>query len=368
MPQLMRTKNADPAAYLRRLFQKTENDIIDEILRKRRGGYVDYAEQAALKRIQEDLQNMIDESFVYVPRMIEKNFYGPKSGYTNAERIAGTTNRVMMETLADNLLGEIVEAAGKAATTAGALYTIARLDNDELRKAALESTAYAEALGKGAYTSSELMEAALRNKGVTAFVDKSGRRWSLTDYCNMASRTTARQAEVAGVLSADEHDLYQIVKIGTTCPVCAVYEGRVYSKSGTNPNYPPLAMAFGKIDPAGGDDLSNTYLNIHPNCLHSLIKFTEMGKSEKQLQRIREFSSPETNPLNHDPRSKKQIEAYREKERRRTMLRHEMREYTEMSALKIEGLPKTFQTFQRHAREKDDLYKEWAKALRGAKK
>ncbi|MBR3518073.1 MAG: minor capsid protein, partial [Lachnospiraceae bacterium] len=227
MPQLMRTKNADPAAYLRRLFQKTENDIIDEILRKHRGGYVDYAEQAALKRIQEDLQNMIDESFVYVPRMIEKNFYGPKSGYTNAEKIAGTTNRVMMETLADNLLGEIVEAAGKAATTAGALYIIARLDNDELRKAALESTAYAEALGKGAYTSSELMEAALRNKGVTAFVDKSGRRWSLTDYCNMASRTTARQAEVAGVLSADEHDLYQIGKIGSTCPVCAVYEGRV---------------------------------------------------------------------------------------------------------------------------------------------
>jgi hypothetical protein len=61
--------------------------------------------------------------------------------------------------------------------------------------------------------------------------------------------------------------LYQIVKIGSTCPLCAVYEGRVYSKSGTDPHYPPLARAFGKIDPAGSDDLSNTFLNIHPNCL-----------------------------------------------------------------------------------------------------
>lgn len=328
MPKSIRPKNADPAAYLRWLFEKTEQDLIDEIFQKRARGHVDYGQVAALERIQNDLQDMVDQSYEYVPKMIEKRFYKTNkdlSGYANAINIAGRTNMVIMETLADNLLGEIVEAAAKAAVTAGTLYTIARLDEDEFRQAALTNTAYAEALGKGAYTTAEMMEASLRNHGITAFVDKAGRQWSLSDYCNMASRTTARQAEVAGVLSADEHDLYQIVKIGTTCPVCAPLEGRVYSKSGTNPNYPPLAMAFGKIDPAGSDDLSNTYLNIHPNCLHSLVKFTEMGKSEKQLQKIREFSSPETNPLTHDPRSKKQIQEYREKERRRAAKLRELR-------------------------------------------
>lgn len=336
MPKSIRPKNIDPAIYLTWLFQKTEQAIIAEILHKRERGLVEYAEVAALARIQADLQDMVDQSSTYVPKMIERRFYGTNkdlSGYANAAKIAGRTNMVMMETLTDNLMGEIVEAAGKAATTARTLYTIARLDNDELRKAALTNTAFTEALGKGAYTTSELMEATIRNHGITAFVDKAGRQWSLTDYCNMAARTTARQAEVAGVLSADEHDLYQIVKIGTTCPVCAVYEGRVYSKSGMNPNYPPLSMAFGKIDPAGGDDLSNTYLNIHPNCLHSLIKFTEMGKTEKQLQKIREFSSPETNPLTHDPRSKKQVEEYREKERRRAELLKDMREMQEYRAI-----------------------------------
>lgn len=324
----IRPKNADPAVYLRWLFQKTETDLIDEIFRKRGKGYVDYAEVAALERIQNDLQDMVDECYTYVPKMIEKRFYGTNkdlSGYANAMNVSTATNRLMMDTLADNLLGEIIAAAAKATITASNLYAIARLDADSFRTAALSNVAYAEALGKGAYTSAEMMEASIRNHGITSFIDKAGRHWSLTDYCNMAARTTARQAEVAGVLSKDDHDLYQIVKIGSTCPVCAPLEGRVYSKSGTNPNYPPLALAFGKIDPAGGNDLSNTYLNIHPNCLHSLVKFTEMGKSQKQLERIREFSSPETNPLSHDPRSKKQIEAYREKERRRAKKLRELR-------------------------------------------
>lgn len=71
----------------------------------------------------------------------------------------------------------------------------------------------------------------LQQEGVTAFVDKAGRHWSLQDYCNMATRTTARQAEVSAILTADpEHDLYKIVKIGSTCPICAPLEGRVYSR------------------------------------------------------------------------------------------------------------------------------------------
>lgn len=353
MPSI-RPRTADPALYLRWLFQKTEKSLIDEILRKRSLGYVDYAETAALNRIQADLQDMVDQSYVYVPRMIERRFYGTNkdlSGYANAASIAGRTSRALMETLIDNLLGEIVTAAAKTASSAKTLYAIARMDEDMLRAAALTSTAYAEALGKGAATSAALMESTIRSHGVTAFVDQAGRHWSLTDYCNMAARTTARQAEVAGVLTRDEHDLFQIVKIGSTCPVCAVYEGRVYSKSGTDPNYPPLALAFGKIDPAGGDDLSNTYLNIHPNCLHTLVPYTETGKSEKQIQRMREFSSPETNPVTHDPRTTKQIEAYREKERRRAKKLRELRKeqekrsnfIAEQTKITEKGLPSTNQ-------------------------
>lgn len=329
-----------PEAYLQELYLKTEQSLIDEIFRKRAKGYVDYAEVAALERVQATLQGMIDEGFEYVPKMIEKRFYGgsgASGGYANAKGLNAVQTAVE-EQLIDALLANVMSAAEKAYETSRTLYRLARLDDDELRKAALVSTAYAEALGKGAYTSAQLMEVSIRNHGITAFVDKAGRNWSLASYCSMATRTTARQAQVAALLTKDDHDLFRIVPHASSCPICAPLEGRVYSKSGADPNYPPLSLAFGKIDPAGSDDLSNTYLNIHPNCLCTLVRYTEMGKTDKEIEAVRQFSNPDTNPLDIDPRSKKQVEAYKEKERNRARL---LRERRKKEAEKVaEAIPK----------------------------
>jgi hypothetical protein len=254
---------------MRSLYLTAETKIINEIVRKNQQGYVDYAEQAALERIRMTLQGMIDESWEYVPKMVEMQFKTAnlvQQGYTNAKALT-VPQTMIVEQLIQNLMGEIIESSTTAYNTSKMLYEVARLDNDVYRQTALLATAYNEAAGYGFMHGSETLEQMLNAKGITSFTDKAGRHWSLTDYCTMTSRTTARQAQVAAVLTKDEHDLYQIVKIGSTCPLCAVYEGRVYSKSGTDPHYPPLAAAFGKIDPAGSDDLSNTFLNIHPNCL-----------------------------------------------------------------------------------------------------
>ena len=61
----------DVTLFLRQLFLRTERQIINEITRKRAAGYVDYAEVAALERVQQILQNMQDECWEYVPEMIE---------------------------------------------------------------------------------------------------------------------------------------------------------------------------------------------------------------------------------------------------------------------------------------------------------
>ena len=114
-----------------------------------------------------------------------------------------------------------------------------------------------------------------------------------------------------------------------------------------NPDYPPLSLAFGKVDPDGADDLTNTYLNIHPNCLHSLVKYTTIGKTEKQIQKDKDFSNPEKNPIDRDPRTKKQIKAYREKERNRQRLLRDMRQHKEYRAVLGEEVPKDFAKFQK---------------------
>ena len=268
--KLIRPPNTkDVTLFLRQLFLRAERQIINEITRKRAAGYVDYAEVAALERVQQILQNMQDECWEYVPEMIEKIFYRSDkdaAGYRNA-RILTSSQTAAVNQLSYNLLGEIAEASETAYKTVQGFYTIARLETDPYRTAALTQVAQQEASGIGWTQTSARMARELKNQGITAFTDKAGRKWTLSDYCNMCTRTTARQAEVAAVLTADDHDLWQIVKIGSTCPVCAPLEGRVYSKSGTNPDYPPLSLAFGKIDPAGAESLENTYLNIHPNCL-----------------------------------------------------------------------------------------------------
>lgn len=357
--QIRPPKTEDLTRHLRMLFLRTERQIIDEITRKRAAGYVDYAEVAALERVQAILQNMTDETWTYVPQMVEKIFYRSEkdaAGYRNARTLTSPQMSVVTQ-LSENLIGEIAEAAETAYKTVQGFYALARLEADPFREAALHQALRQEAAGTGWTQTSTRMAQELRNQGITAFVDKAGRKWTLYDYCNMATRTTARQAEVAAVLTADEWDLWQIVKIGSTCPVCAPLEGRVYSKSGMNPNFPPLTLAFGKVDPAGADDLSNTYLNIHPNCLHSLIKYTTIEKTDEQIRKDIAFSDPMLNPLSRDPRTKKQIKAYQEKERNRRKLLADMKQWRKYRAVLGDKAYKTFETFRKHKQANDAIYK-----------
>ena len=264
------SRNAAAQALLE-LYQSTERRIIQEIARKRTQGYVDYAELAALRRVRKTIQQMVDKSAKYVPLAIEHEFYKGKEarkGYENALGMTeGTAERDRVaEQLVDNLMGEVQEMAQTAYQSAEA-QVLGRTAPDVYRQSVLRGAVVSETMGRGSLSTVEEVMRSLQQAGITAFVDKAGREWSLSAYGAMAVRTTVRQAQVSAVLTADDHDLWKIKEIGSTCPLCAVYEGRVYSKSGMNPNYPPLAAAFGKMDPAGPNDLSNTFLNIHPNCL-----------------------------------------------------------------------------------------------------
>ena len=225
-----------------------------------------------------------------------------------------------------------------------------------------------QATGRGVNKALPQFVETLRREGVTAFVDKAGRNWSLHTYCSMVARTTSRQAEILSVLTTDPaHDLYKISSHGTTCGLCAPYEGRVYSKSGTDPDFPPLASAFGNVDPAGPNDLSNTWLNIHPNCLHVLLPWTPAGRTPEEIQKIKDFSNPEKNPFTVDPRSQKQIEAYRKKERGRELWLRDYRQWEKYRMTLGDKVPKTFATFQKHKMADDEKFQKWAEEYRDAR-
>lgn len=362
-------KNMEREGALINLYKRAEMRIIREITRKRSLNLVDYGEVAALQRVQATLKELTDKADKYVPMVIEQHFYDANKmpsapmGYANAEALT-TTQTAVCETLIANLLGQIDEAAEVAYRSAEEYLKIGSLKADEFREITLSALAQKEAEGKGWATIQNKMAAELNAKGITCFVDAAGRKWSLSSYLAMATRTTGRQAQVAAALTADDWDLWQISKIGSTCKLCSVYEGRVYSKSGTNPDYPPLSMAFGKIDPAGSNDLSNTYLNLHPNCNHTLLRYTTMGKTDKQIERDKEFSSFEKRPANVDYRSKKQIAAYREKEKARAQFRNDRKQFEKYREALGDDMPKTFETFIKHKRLDDDAYKMWESEFR----
>lgn len=383
MPTLNRAPNEKELEKLISIYLKAETDIINEIGRLRSQGNVDYHAVAALERVQAILRQMENDSWIYVPQMVEKQFYVrvPEArrieGETVEKHLAGYTNagvgavltgeqHAIVDSLVMNLMGEITDASMTVMTNLQSAL-LGRVDPDVYRRVGLEQVAMRQATGQGVYRQLPGFVEALRREGVTAFVDKAGRNWSLHTYCSMVTRTTSRQAEVAAVLSADpEHDLYKISSHGTTCALCAPYEGRVYSRSGTNPDFPALADAFGKIDQTGPDTLANTWLNIHPNCLHVLIPWTPAGRTPEEIQKIKDFSDPKKNPYSVDPRSQKQIDAYRKKEAARRQWLSRYRQWERYRMTLGDKVPKTYQTFERHKLADDDIYQNWERLYREA--
>lgn len=378
MPNLARASPERELERLIRLYLKAETDIINEIGRLRSQGLVDYHAVAALERVQAILRKLENDSWEYVPRMIESQFYvrrpeararpgetveKHRAAYLNAQSLTGTQTDIVQR-LTMNLMGQLTDGGMTVlANLQSAL--VGRTEPDVYRAVGLEQVAVQQAVGRGINQSVPAFVDALRREGVTAFTDKAGRNWSLHTYATMVSRTTSRQAEVLSVLTADpEHDLYQISAHGTTCGLCAPYEGRVYSKSGKDPDFPPLSDAFGKMDPAGPDDLTNSWLNIHPNCLHALRPWTPAGRTPEELERIKRFSSPKTNPYSRDPRTRAQIEAYRKREQGRTKWLRDYRQWEKYRAALGDSVPKTFATFQKHKQAGSEKYQSWMKEFR----
>ena len=77
--------------------------------------------------------------------------------------------------------------------------------------------------------------AEMSKKGIPAFVDKTGREWSPEAYVDMDIRNTAKNAALAAEFaSLDElgQDIILVSSHSGSRPLCAPYQGKLYSRSG----------------------------------------------------------------------------------------------------------------------------------------
>ncbi|MEU2759383.1 phage minor capsid protein [Streptomyces sp. NPDC007094] len=124
---------------------------------------------------------------------------------------------------------------------------------------------------------------AFADRGITSFVDRAGRRWSLPSYAEMAVRTaTARAATESHMRTLTEHgvDLVVVSSSPRECPLCRPWERKVLSIGG--PSGPRTvevehAVEDGRlvwVDVAGSLDEARARGLQHPNCRHSVSSYT----------------------------------------------------------------------------------------------
>src|SRR5574343_75704 len=136
----------------------------------------------------------------------------------------------------------------EAAVEALVRETVAQVEaaNGQILRQALDvyRAVIAEAAGQpliGAQTRLQAAQRALdrfADRGVATFVDRAGRRWALETYTEMATRTAAGRAQVAGTLARFEaagDDLVIVSDAPQECSVCRPWEGKVLSITGRTP-------------------------------------------------------------------------------------------------------------------------------------
>ena len=130
------------------------------------------------------------------------------------------------------------------------------LDSTHLRMLRQTEDVYRQAVSRGVETvltgSGTRIDGAQRvlnefaNRGVTGFVDKSGRSWNLKTYSEMATRTVSARARVDGTLNRFQQngeDLVIVSSHAESCPICDPWEGRILSISGDDERYPSVSEA-----------------------------------------------------------------------------------------------------------------------------
>jgi hypothetical protein len=174
-------------------------------------------------------------------------------GVTYVDEAIGTTGAFVgvhteaVNVLADNMVNRLNDAA----------QTVGRQAEDVFRRIALDQVSLGLLSDANRTVVSSAMARRLADLRISAFVDKAGRKWSLTSYTKMVARTTTREAVSHGTanrLLENGHDLVTISEHGGTDDVCAPYAGQTFSLTGMTDGY----------------DVLDQYPPFHPNCIHVL--------------------------------------------------------------------------------------------------
>ena len=260
---------------LLRLFETAEKDIENNLLKITARAKATKKYMTAKRReVRQVLSELKKGSFEWTDKNIPTYYkQGVGAGIQelglSGALATGALHKQTIEALSEGLNNRFADVTG----------LIGRRVDDIYRTVQLER-AVSTAMGYNSVKqAAKKIREDLATHGVTGFVDKSGRRWNMKTYADMAARTVAAEATRRGKWNEfAEHgeDLVRVSNHSTECELCAPWEDAVLSITGKTPGYPTVndAMAAGLF---------------HPNCQHSTsLAVSEILKEEEKRGREEE--------------------------------------------------------------------------------
>lgn len=166
-------------------------------------------------------------------------------------------NRVHKEAIA-SLVDESSRAI--AESIAGVGRSATRLLGRAVREQITQKIATGQVSGAALRTVRQQIKGLLQEEGLSALIDKGGKKWELDRYAEMVFRTKAVEGHNRGLINRLVENGYELVQVSnhrSRHRACAVWEGKILSTTGETKGYATVAEA------------ESTGL-FHPNCRHAL--------------------------------------------------------------------------------------------------
>lgn len=133
------------------------------------------------------------------------------------------------------------------------------------------------------------------DNGIPALVDKADRNWSVEAYAQTVLRSNERQVMTATqnqAFNENDIDLVEISSHAGARPLCAPYQGKIYSRSGRSTKYPALSeTSMGEIAGLFGINCGHYMTAYFPSVGKTFDTYSkkENDKAYENSQRQREI-------------------------------------------------------------------------------
>lgn len=257
------------------LYNEGEKEILREVNRlllKSPGSYSLAWQKTVLARVREIRGQLLDGAKTWTEEAIQASYmkgveWADKDPLSGDQILAGF-GKIHIEAvnvLAENTYSRLVDVDT----------VIGRKTEDIFRQVALENIRGSVMGYQTTKQAAKRIREELSERGITGFTAKNGVEWDLSRYAKMLAQESTNQAFRAGTINRFEskgNDLVVISSHSGSCPLCQPFEGRTFSLSGNDPDYPSLDEAR-----AGG--------LFHVSCKHVISLAPE--ERDRYIERLR---------------------------------------------------------------------------------